>query len=89
LLKETESMGRRAAKISALLTSLEAYLNEVVTSNHDMKHEQIIRNVRDNFRRSVQANIDYHGEMSRLDETDTASSSYHKLMADVYKSLLA
>ena len=86
--EDDEDSARRSAKLSALLVSFEAYVNEVVMSNHGTKNEDMVKIVRDNFRRSVQANVDFHGEMSRIDEGDVANSNYHKVMSDVYKSLL-
>jgi hypothetical protein len=57
-------------------------------SNHGMKHEEMVRIVQDNFNRSIQANVDYHGEIARLEKDDVAFASYHKVMADAYRSLL-
>jgi hypothetical protein len=53
-----------------------------------MKHEEMVGIVQDNFRRSVHASADFHGDMARIDEGDVAYSNYHKVMADVYRSLL-
>jgi hypothetical protein len=85
---EDENAKRRSRKLSALLVGLEDYVNEVVMSNHGMKHEEMVRIVQDNFNRSIQANVDFHGEMARLEKDDVAFESYHKVMADAYRSLL-
>lgn len=87
---QNDRMWARSEKLTILLRSFEDYVNEVVTSNHGMKPDEMRRIVLDNFRRSIQANFDYHAEMARLNEKDkdTANAAYHNVMADVYKSLL-
>jgi len=53
-----------------------------------MKHEEMVKIVQDNFSRSIQANVDYHDEIARIDQNDKANSTYHKVMADIYRSML-
>ena len=80
---------RRSAKLTALLRSFE-YINEVVSSNHGMKPEEMVKIVNESFRRSIQASVQYHSVFAQEEEKqgDTIKANYHKAMIDVYMSLL-
>jgi hypothetical protein len=88
--REDSSPERRSAKLSILLRSFEDYVNEVVANNHGMKQEEMPKIVIDNFRRSIQANVDFHTELAHVNEKDddVANSSYHKVMAEIYRFLI-
>jgi hypothetical protein len=81
---------RRSEKLSNLLRTFEEYLNEVVTSNHGIKPHEMSQIVTTNFRRAIQANIDYHAYISLAADRagETTNSTYHKMMAEVYKSFV-
>lgn len=55
-----------------------------------MKAKDMRKVVKDNFRRSLQANVDYHALMASTyrKDGDASRETYHKLMADVYRSLV-
>jgi len=81
---------RRAMKFTALMQSFEEYVNEVVASNHGMKQEDVPKIVIDNFQRSMKANVDFHTELAIKNEDagQTAKATYHKVMAQTYKSFM-
>lgn len=82
--------GRRSDRHTLFLKSFEDYVSEVVSSNHGMKAKDMRKVVKDNFRRSLQANVDYHALMASTyrKDGDASRETYHKLMADVYRSLV-
>jgi hypothetical protein len=90
MMQQDENAARRSSKLTVALRSFEDYVSEVVMSNHGMKQDEMVRIVQDNFRRSVQANVNYHEELAHAFDKDQelASANYHKIMAEVYRSLL-
>jgi len=81
-----EGAARRSTKLTAALRGIEDYVSEVVTSNHGMKHEEMVSIVNQNVQRSVLANAEYHEDLSKAYDKDNelASANYHKAMSDVY-----
>ena len=82
---------RRSAKLTLLLRAFEDYANEVVASDHGMKQEEMVKIVSENFRRSMQASMQYHDQFAQAEEKqgDTANANYHKTMVGVYKAFLS
>lgn len=80
----------RSIKLAGFLCSLEGYVNEIVTSNHGIKPEEMSKIVTESFMRSVQANVQYHDELAHLKEKEgeSVNADYHSAMAQVYRSLL-
>jgi len=85
-----DKQAQRAYKSSAFVHSFEDYIIEVVTSNHGIKPEEMIKIVQDNFQRSILANVKFHGDLANNDEQlgDNVNAAYHNAMAKVYKSFL-
>lgn len=81
---------RRSTKLTALLRCFEDYVNEVVTSNHGMKPEEMTTIVTEGLQRSMQASTNYHLEMAKPyeKEGDIPNTNYHLAMAGVYKALI-
>ena len=79
---------KRSAKLTLLLSSLENYVREVVSSDHGMNQEEMLSMIQENFQRSMQANIQYHSDLAQIDQKvgDVKSETFHKLMAQMYKS---
>ena len=87
---EGGNAGARASKSTQFLRSFEDYISEVITSNHGMKENEMLKIIKNNFERSIRANIDYHLDLLRAchKEGDKALEKYHDLMAKSYRSVL-
>jgi hypothetical protein len=81
---------RRAAKFTILLRNFEDYINEVLTSDHGMKPQEMAALVIENFRRAMLANVEYHNMIALPYEHngESVKAAYHRVMANVYKKLL-
>lgn len=74
---------------SLFLNNLEEWIDEVI-SRDGLTDKKIIENVRESFERSIQANIDHHSFLAKNTNGngDSRLANRHKLMAQVYQSLL-
>jgi len=75
---------------ATFLRSFEDYITQVVASNHNKSANEAIRIVVDGFNRSIQANFEYHDEISRIDKQkgDKAAEAFHWVMSEIYRSIL-
>ena len=82
---------RRSEKLSVLLQGLENYITELAKTNHGARPEAIVFAFKKDFERSMTANSDYHARMADVHrkDGDNAMADFHKLHADIYKSLIA
>lgn len=74
-------------KHSIFLNNLEGWIDEVI-SQDDLADKELIRTIKDRFEHSIQANIDYHKFMISAKENRNKTADRHRLMAEVYESLL-
>ena len=84
-----EAAERRADKLTLALRSIEDYVDSVAMSNHGMKADETVQTVTDSFRRSMQANTEFHDKIAKEYQTarDIPNMNYHKRMAQVYAGL--
>jgi hypothetical protein len=82
---------QRSAKKTTFLQSLEDYVVELAKSNHGTKPIEVVAIFKENFERSMRANVDYHAQMAELFKKDgnEAVSALHRMQADIYKSIIA
>ena len=80
----------RAEKYATFLNNLEKWVEATVVQDSSIDDEEVIRRVKDSYRRSLQANIDYYDLMAKA-MTDSGEKSAEKRcirMAKVYKALI-
>lgn len=82
-------MIRRNAK-EEFLGALETWMNEIVAKNADGHNETIPDLVKVDFRKSMKANAQDHGEVVSTLQGDSEKTlaQYHCLMSDIYKMLM-
>ena len=79
----------RAEKYATFLNNLEKWVEATIMQN-GIDDEEVIRRVKDSYRRSLQANIDYYDLMAKA-MTDSGEKSTEKRyvrMAKVYRALI-
>lgn len=79
----------RAEKYATFLNNLEKWVEATIMQNH-IDDEDIIRRVKDSYRRSLQANIEYYDLMARAmtDAGEKSSEKRYLRMAKVYRALI-
>jgi hypothetical protein len=80
---------RRSAKNSLFLQGLEELVTEFAKSDSGLKPDDVVILFKENFNRSMQANIDYHLQLAELHkrEGNEAMSALHELQAKIYRSI--
>jgi len=88
--RNDEKAIRRSAKLTSLSQSYEDYIKEILSTTAAMKQQDVVRMVRDNIKRSIHANIQYHTEMAQEHDKmiNSFKATYHRIVAEVYRSLL-
>ena len=79
----------RAEKHAIFLNNLEKWVEATIAQN-GLDDEEIIRRVKDSYRRSLQANIDYYDSMAKamIDSGETNTEKRYTRMAKVYRALI-
>ena len=70
---------------SLYLNNLELCIDEVILQD-GLSDRQITKKIRSNFRRSIQANIDFHAQMAKHNKI--GDPRHHRLMASIYREML-
>jgi hypothetical protein len=79
----------RAEKYATFLNNLEKWVEATIMQNN-INDENVIRRVKDSYRRSLQANIEYYDLMAKA-MTDSGEKNAEKRylrMAKVYRALI-
>jgi hypothetical protein len=79
----------RAEKYAMFLNNLEKWVEATIMQN-SIEDEEVIRRVKDSYRRSLQANVEYYDLMAKT-MTDSGEKSAEKRyirMAKVYRALI-
>lgn len=89
-----DSVEYTATKHSTFMTSLEGWINEILSRNgHESEADgATIKLILERYFRGFQANIVYYQEMAKYADgksCDTAISKHYKLMAEIYQSMLS
>lgn len=79
----------RAEKYATFLNNLEKWVEATVAQN-SIDDEEVIRRVKDSYRRSLQANIDYYDMMAKamMDSGENNAEKRYIRMAKVYRALI-
>ena len=90
----SDSIEYTAAKHSTFMTSLEDWINEILSRNEHRSEAEgrTIKLIVESYLRGFQANIEYYQEMAKYADgkrRDTAVSKHYKRMAKIYQSMLS
>lgn len=79
----------RAEKYATFLNNLEKWVETTIVQN-SISDEEVIRRVKDSYRRSLEANIEYYDAMAKATEESGEKSAEKRYirMAKVYRALL-
>lgn len=79
----------RAEKYATFLNNLEKWVEAIIMQN-SIDDEEVIRRVKDSYRRSLQANIDYYDLMAKamMDSGEKSAGKRYVRMAKVYRALI-
>lgn len=79
----------RAEKYATFLNNLEKWVEATIMQNH-IDDEEVIRRVKDSYRRSLQANIDYYDLMAKamVDSGEKNAEKRYIRMGKVYRALI-
>ena len=79
----------RAEKYATFLNNLEKWVEATIMQNH-IDDEEVIRRVKDSYRRSLQANIDYYDLMAKAmaDSGEQSAEKRYIRMGKVYRALI-
>jgi hypothetical protein len=88
-----DSVEYMATKHSTFMTSLEDWINEILSRNGHKSEADgaTIKLILERYLRGFQANIEYYQGMTKYADgkSDTAISKHYKLMAKIYQSMLS
>lgn len=79
----------RAEKYATFLNNLEKWVEATIVQN-SIDDEEVIQRVKDSYRRSLQANIDYYDLMAKAmaDSGEKNAEKRYARMAKVYRALI-
>ena len=79
----------RAEKYATFLNNLEKWV-EAHMAQDNMSEEEVIRRVKDSYRRSLQANIDFYDVMAKTTKEKGLAelAERYAVMANVYRALI-
>jgi hypothetical protein len=86
---DTNNLEKISMKSSVFLNSLEKWIDEVI-SRDGLTDKLIIQEINENLARSLCANFEHHSFMfkSASNRGEKSTADRHKLMAEIYQSLL-
>ena len=84
-----DAISNGAIRNSLFLNNLELWIDEII-SQDGLADKELIKTIMERFQRSMQANIEHHRFMmnNAKEKADQTTEHRHKLMVEVYKSLL-
>ena len=76
-------------RYSLFLVNLERWIDEII-SRDGVADKELIKTVKDNFERAMQANITYYRymEKNKKENGEQNMAERYRLMAEIYQSLL-
>ena len=88
-MSKDSAVERRSAKNTLFLQSLKALVAEFARSDNGIKPDELVILFKQNFDRSMLANVDYHSKMAELNkkEGNEAMSALHQLQAEIYRTI--
>ncbi len=85
-----ESDGKRIdEKYSVYLNDVEKWIDAAISRDGSTTDDELIRKAVDSFKRSIQANVEYHELMVNNSHMGgNGNKSQHSLMVEIYKGIL-
>jgi hypothetical protein len=76
-------------KYATFLNNLEQWIDATILQD-GISEEQVIMRIKDSYKRSLQANIDYHSQLAKTSKEagEHGALKRHTMFINVYKALL-
>lgn len=86
---EKDGIAISAMRNSVFLNNLEQWIDEVI-SQDGLADTELIKTIKERFEHSIQANIEHHRFMMNhaKENNEKKKADRHRLMAEVYQSIL-